>query len=684
MTVSPEMSGRPGGARVDVCLVNMPYASLPRASIALSLLKAILEGEGIRTRVLYPNLWFAERVGISLYHLCSHQSPTEFLAGEWTFAGAAFPDARRRDEEYLRWIARSYRRIYPGGIEQRERLVDDLQRLRSESTAFIAEVARRILATGARIVGCTSTFEQHVASLALLRRIRELDPSVTTMLGGANCEAEMGETTHRYFPWVDYVVSGEADGIIADLCRNVLASGRDVPIDRLPSGVLGPAHRVAAALGEARPTLPRAMFSNLDDLPYPDLDDYFETLRASAVSVAVTPGLPLETSRGCWWGAVHHCTFCGLNGSSMAYRSKSPGRVIEEIRAMETRYGTSKFETVDNILDVSYFKSMLPRLAEDGREREIFYEVKANLSRAQVELMRRAGIRWLQPGIESLHSDVLRLMDKGVHGWQNVQLLKWAREFGIRMSWAVLWGFPGEKDDWYALMARWFPPLEHLQAPSGLTRLRFDRFSVYHTKARQLGLMLHPTSSMRFAYPLADEALANLAYFFRAEGGPDAFGDGPEAGTILNGRPGVAAVLNGVRQWRSQFYRYLRPILSIEDDGETAEVVDTRTCAAEFRVRLRGLERALLLASDRAPVETQLPAIVAEEFAISAGASAIDAALHEIVERRKLMLRIDRRVVALPVHGAIPSLPERSEFPGGYVIDIPLHSEASVMAGESR
>jgi hypothetical protein len=70
----------------------------------------------------------------------------------------------------------------------------------------------------------------------------------------------------------------------------------------------------------------------------------------------------------------------------------------------------------------------------------------------------RAGVTWVQPGIESLHSGVLKLMDKGV------QLLKWSRELGRRLSWSILWGFPGKKDDWYTDMAGWLPALEHPSA----------------------------------------------------------------------------------------------------------------------------------------------------------------------------------------------------------------------------
>ena len=655
---------------VDVCLVNMPYASLPRPSIALSLLKQILEDGGIRATVLYPNLWFAEQVGIRRYHLCSHQCPTEFLAGEWTFAAAAFHDTPH-DEEYLRHVTESNFRVFSyDKVEDRNRLLEDLRWNREAATRFIDEAAQRVLASGARIVGCTSTFEQHVASLALLRRIRELDPSVITMMGGANCETVMGGTTHDSFPWVDYVVSGEADGLIVDLCKRILEQGRDISTAELPSGVLGPAHRKPRQLTvlNGKNTVERALFRELDDLPIPDFHDYFAQLKDSSVGYTISPGLPLETSRGCWWGAIHHCTFCGLNGSSMAFRSKSPERVLGEVQTLEQRYGISNFETVDNILDMAYFKTVLPRLASDGGHRKLFYEVKANLSRKQVELLKRSGVTWIQPGIESLHSGVLRLMDKGVQGWQNVQLLKWAREFGLRMSWAVLWGFPGEEDDWYTQMAEWLPQLEHLQAPSGLIRLRYDRFSVYHNRAQEMELKLLPISAMSFVYPLAPEKLADLAYFFLSEGSPDAFHKAGGYGEFIHTRPGLAQVLKGVKRWRKEFWRGLTPILALQDDGEVLEILDSRSCAEEFRTTFTGLARAVCLACDQAPLADRLQGILKKNYNLDASLEEIEAVTEHLL-RRKLLMAIDGRLITLAVAGTLPELPSRKDFPGGFVND---------------
>ena len=225
----------------------MPYASLTRPSMALGLLAAILERDGIAATVAPAGLWFAESAGLQLYELCASRMSTVFLAGEWTFAAAAIGDDAERarlDAEYLRQISEASER-HPAvwrGVRG-PALVAELVRLRAAATRFVDEAARQVLATGARVVGCTSTFEQHAASLALLRRVRELDPEVVTMLGGANCETVMGQTTHRCFPWVDFVVSGEADGLISGLCRLALDGRRDVEPAELPPGVLGPGHR---------------------------------------------------------------------------------------------------------------------------------------------------------------------------------------------------------------------------------------------------------------------------------------------------------------------------------------------------------------------------------------------------------------------------------------------------------
>src|SRR5207247_2316701 len=97
-----------------------------------------------------------------------------------------------------------------------------------------------------------------------------------------------------------------------------------------------------------------------------------------------------------------HCTFCGLNGGTMAFRSKTPRRALNELEHLVDRWRLTNVEAVDNILDMKYFNDMLPALARASRSLQIFYEVKSNLSRAHVRILSEAGVNRIQPGIESL------------------------------------------------------------------------------------------------------------------------------------------------------------------------------------------------------------------------------------------------------------------------------------------
>jgi radical SAM superfamily enzyme YgiQ (UPF0313 family) len=72
--------------------------------------------------------------------------------------------------------------------------------------------------------------------------------------------------------------------------------------------------------------------------------------------------LLFETSRGCWWGERSHCTFCGLNGSTINYRAMSPEKALRQFDELFKYYPrVSRFESVDNILPRKYLTTVLPR-----------------------------------------------------------------------------------------------------------------------------------------------------------------------------------------------------------------------------------------------------------------------------------------------------------------------------------
>ena len=643
---------------VDVCLVNMPYCGIERPSIGLGLLKAILQQFGVSSEIIYANLKFAEKVGVVRYSIPDQWTAVEHFAGEWSFTAAAF----RKDEpdvEYFEGLDQLLKvRLGANDTPRTRKLIAaGIRDLAQFARPFIDQMAMSVLERKPRIVGCTSMFQQHCASLALLRRIRELAPSVVTVLGGPNCESEMGAATHRNCDWVDYVVSGEADTLVGPLFRSILQFGREIPRDTVPDGVLAPAHRLERESSSGSGHKAASNFvPKIEDLPPPDYDDYFSSLRSSALHTRIHPVLLIETSRGCWWGEKRHCTFCGLNANGMAYRSKSARKVLSELEYLTERHGVNHIEAVDNILNVNYFETLLPALASRGTSWRLFYETKANLRRSQVEAMRQAGITIIQPGIESLHSDVLRLMRKGVHALQNVRLLKWARQVGIHVVWSILRGFPGEQDEWYRKTAAWIPQLQHLDPPSGVFQVRYDRFSPFHTDSDAFGLRLEPAPLVRFIYPFSAHDLADQTYYFvdrnRAE-------KEPESG------PGALAVEGAIEAWRGAFAQGDRPAFWHDDQGDTLEFHDTRACAKSNPLRIDGLLRDVYLSTEDGISRNHLIAEL-ESRKLPATADHVDRALAELVTN-KLILELDGQFLGLATKGPPPGLDALEDAPLGYV-----------------
>ena len=131
-----------------------------------------------------------------------------------------------------------------------------------------------------------------------------------------------------------------------------------------------------------------------------------------------------------------------------------------------------------------------------------------------MQVLEKARVKAVQPGIESLASTTLKLMKKGTTSFQNLLLLKNCLLYDIYPSWNLLVGFPGEEEPVYKKYLKDLPLLTHLPPPTGSFPVRFDRYSPYFMKANEYGLDLHPVDYYELSYPMSAESLANLAYYF--------------------------------------------------------------------------------------------------------------------------------------------------------------------------
>ena len=621
---------RRGMTAVRVLFVNMPFGSI-RPAIGVSLLKGHLKRMGIASEVLYLNLRYAERHGKEFAQAVADLSPPEALIGDWIFSGCVFEGLSAQDH-FLEMVRGRYRPWLRPGEE--EAFFRELQRARDAAPAFLEECIAGADWTGYDIVGFTTNFAQNMASLALAKRLKQRYPHLQIVFGGANCEGAMGLQLHRSFPAIDFVCGGEADISFPQLLDR-MRSGQDV------HGVPGVVSRKngASYFSDLHPE--RVM--DLDTLPYPEYDDYFEGDSRALVEESSGHVL-METSRGCWWGEKAHCTFCGLNGLSMQFRVKSWQRALDEIVALTTRHHTSKVEMVDNILDMQYFQDLLPEVKRRELDLDIFYETKANLRREQVELLHEAGVNTIQPGIESFSTRVLKLIRKGTTGLQNVELLKWCKTFGVKCNWNLMYGLPGEESSEYEEMVSLIAGLHHLEPPQGCGPVRVDRFSPFFVNPEKFGLSnVRSDRSYAYVYDLPESELVNLAYYFEHD-----YADGRNPSTY------TAALHEAIEAWEADAGG---SGLLYNDDGKTLTIQDHRGGALQPVIHLDGVERALYLFCDRSH---SWKALVEEASRAGWTETDVDAMLRRWLELR-LVAKADGRYLALALPPARTSAREEIE-----------------------
>ncbi|MBV9822538.1 MAG: RiPP maturation radical SAM C-methyltransferase [Actinobacteria bacterium] len=612
-------------------LATVPWQALDYPSLAIGILTRLARRRGHAVSTHHGNLLMAERM---LAFDSEALGPNQYLQiaeqgfyvglGDWAFSAALHRTEEWRLAEYAELV-------------QDVELLPLLPLLQPLCKDFVEDFAQQLAAEPAELLCLTSTFSENVAALAVAQRVAELDPARKIALGGGNCEGAQGMAVHRNYPFVDYVVRGEGEYAFPALLDAIdaEAAGDPAGFEAIP----GLSWRAA---GVRMDNPAPASSVAITDLVEPEYDSYFTTLAASTLGPYVEPRLVIETARGCWWGEKHHCTFCGLNGSLMAFRSKTPARAWDELSRLVERHQILDVIVVDNILDMQYFNNLLPQLKTSNWDLRIHYEVKSNLKPDQVQFLRDAHILNIQPGIESLSSRVLKLMRKGVTGPWNVRLLRSGEEAGCDVQWNYLYGFPEEGDEDYRQVIEQVPNLYHLPPPDGPARLAIERFSPYFNDPSLGFAACQAAACYAIIYDLPFEELQDIAFLYDSE-------FHGIAGPIEDE---LAAAL---RTWRAA---YSQSRLEYRRIGEVGYVDDQRAGRAPVVHQLDAFECAVLELLSEPRTVSNLAAAESLPGADEPGAR-IEEVLAEFL-RAGLVFAEDGRYVALPTR----PLPRRIRLNG--------------------
>jgi len=571
---SAQAAASVGREPLRVALVVMPFYDLTMSVIGISQLESIVNSDlpDIATATaIYGNHFLAARLGVS-FHQAVCSEGVDSGIGDWLFRQVAFPELPDNLDDYLD--------LYYAQAED-EPYRRKVLELRPQLEQFCIDLIDLHGLASYDVVGFTSMFAQTVPSLAVARLLKERRPEILTVMGGANCEAPMGPALVRNAPMLDYAFSGPGLRSFPQFLRDLAASPRRRPA-QLPRGVFNRTTPLdeSGLLGDE---LPLARYIR------PDYSSFIEVFEQTRKLADLSPVLTFETSRGCWWGQRAHCVFCGLNATTMGFRSAKSELALEMISDLFDNYypWCKNFVAVDNIMPEEYPREIFSHF-EAPEDAEIFYEVRIKgLDRESLRGLERAGVRSLQPGIESIYTPTLKRMAKGTTSFQNIRFLLDCLDFGIDVAWNLLVGFVDEDDASYRHYLEMIPLLGHVPPPSGseARTVRFGRYSPYFMRAEEYGLELEPSAHYRLTLPFAAEALGDLAYAFE-DVGPAAYRKTLD--------PWLPQLNQAVADWNSSFYeREAVLIAELQSDG-TVAIYDSRS-GDPSEYRLSDAASALLL-----------------------------------------------------------------------------------------
>lgn len=494
-----------------VALVSMPTLGPHIPSFTLGILKPTLERAGITAEPFSFFLHFAKMIGWELAFELSYVDTA--MAGEWIWTQAAFGKFAD-DQAYLKKFGPEVKALMEkaGGFKPAR-----LKQLKNrDCPRFIDWAVEQGDWSKYSFVGFTVVFQQLIASLALAKAIKKKNPKVPIVFGGATFEDDIAEEVLKNCDFVDAVHCGDADETLPELARR-LEAGESL------EGLKGVMFKEDGALKYAG-RAPNLM--QLEKTPSPDYDDYYQLIDELGIDEwdnAPEIMLPIETARGCWYGMKNHCTFCGLNRQGMEFRHKPAAQVLEMLKGLSRRYGTTHFNAIDNILAPEYVEKLFGQLKAEHTDLKLHYEIRPTVNHEKLKLMKEGGLFSVQPGVESFSTHVLTLMKKFTTGVKNLELIKWTTYYGIDNLYNILYGFHGEVPQDYVDQAATIRKIPHFHAPYTMALARPDRGSpMYEQRAAHGIVKMTPAACYPFLFPKPFD-LQKISYYFEDErvGVPD-------------------------------------------------------------------------------------------------------------------------------------------------------------------
>jgi radical SAM superfamily enzyme YgiQ (UPF0313 family) len=308
-----------------------------------------------------------------------------------------------------------------------------------------AEVLQRVPEDARAVFLYAINLTNHLSTVNIMRTLKKARPDLpvvilenTQAVTAYALEHVMGEFFEAE---ADYVLVGEPDYRAVHLANLFVNEAPDEEFRQL-DGLGTPNHF----------SPPVNMIPALDELPFPAWDlfplENYWGLRFAHGPQSAERYLPLLTSRGC----PYPCRFCVVPATNQQkWRSRSALNVVDEIEYYLQTFQVSEFHIED--LNPTISDDRIREICQEisRRKLKVTWKIAAGTkvetirNEETIDLMAKAGCRYISISPETGSPRVLKLMRKPFNLDHAVRLAKRMNEVGIYSQACFVLGFPGEE-----------------------------------------------------------------------------------------------------------------------------------------------------------------------------------------------------------------------------------------------
>lgn len=475
----------------------MPFIRVDQPSQALGLLKQYLINSNIECDCFYLNIDLCSKIGVDQYNAIDPGYACG-IASNWCFSRCVFDNYDDNIDDNLS--------LYFAEFNMDS---DYMLKLRDVCEEFIEEESMKKKWEDYDVFGFTSTWMQTIASFALGKKLKQIFPNKKVVYGGPSMYDEAAIEYMSKMDWIDEIFVGEADlsfpAYVKSLQDNESYDNIKGIVTRKDNEILyqDDIHTI-----------------DMNIAPIPDYSDYFNQVKQSSFKDRIEmefTGIPLEFSRGCYYGNKKCCTFCAdVELAKRQYKPRDPKNAIKYLLDASDKYPyAKKFWMSDPIMPAGYVKNiLLPWSDNKKNDITLFLETKPWFDRNDAKIMADAGVDSVQMGIETLHPKTNDLLRKGDTLLKNVACLKWMELYGVEVAWNYLWRIPGEKVEWYEETLTLLKKIRHLPPPSCFAPVYVTKKTPYWSERNEFNFKnLEPLCLYNSLYS-KDIDISKVAWYF--------------------------------------------------------------------------------------------------------------------------------------------------------------------------